>query len=518
MFCKSCGSVLNDEYNICPECGTKKGEGTAFCESCGSARKPGMMFCAECGFNFAGTSAQPAAPVQAQAAPAPVKKFCRNCGKEINPGQAICIGCGVKVGVGESFCPHCGNQTQPGAAVCVSCGKALKGSSGSWFNDYISNITNVFKNPDKASIVFDFGTVFLSVLVFIFGFLPVISSSYNNKSASIGLLSNEVSLMSVDERSAAGALFGFAGWLIIISFVAAILRFEPHINKYIEEHKNGRFLTLVVPVMQFTSFLFMLIGMNDLTVYSKNYFLSKGSLQAIPPVVGFSAWGWILSVMIIAGVVFAVVSLFNHKQELDVPDFKTLALGFGSYALVFVAFILTELPSYKITVSAMAQSYSFEYPTSIVSKFNDTGMVPKDQISFGGIGFGRVMFIIAFIVAILMIVPFVRKFINKQSFAPFAGAVAPALMLLGTIVSFINCLAADGDLKKLFAIGTAVSVSFGFNFVGIITVVLVLGAAGLEAKKIVDHVNKSKTSGFVPPAQGMNNPVQNNINTPYGGM
>ena len=87
-------------------------------------------------------------------------------------------------------------------------------------------------------------------------------------------------------------------------------RCEVFENKYIEEHKNGRFLTLVVPVMQFTSFLFMLIGMNDLTVYSKNYFLSKGSLQAIPPVVGFSAWGWILSVMIIAGVVFAVVSLF----------------------------------------------------------------------------------------------------------------------------------------------------------------------------------------------------------------
>ena len=69
MYCKSCGTALEEGYMVCPECGTKTGEGSGHCPSCGKEVIPGNGFCANCGAAFADNGVK-TIPVQT-AAPAP---------------------------------------------------------------------------------------------------------------------------------------------------------------------------------------------------------------------------------------------------------------------------------------------------------------------------------------------------------------------------------------------------------------------------------------------------------------
>lgn len=49
MYCKSCGTQMNDNQAICIKCGVKVGDGDSFCQNCGQPINPQAEFCMNCG-------------------------------------------------------------------------------------------------------------------------------------------------------------------------------------------------------------------------------------------------------------------------------------------------------------------------------------------------------------------------------------------------------------------------------------------------------------------------------------
>ena len=49
MFCKNCGTSMNDNQAICVKCGVEVGKGNAFCANCGEAVSPEAAVCMKCG-------------------------------------------------------------------------------------------------------------------------------------------------------------------------------------------------------------------------------------------------------------------------------------------------------------------------------------------------------------------------------------------------------------------------------------------------------------------------------------
>lgn len=49
MFCRNCGSQMNDNQAICLKCGVKTGEGNTYCANCGNQVAPGADVCMSCG-------------------------------------------------------------------------------------------------------------------------------------------------------------------------------------------------------------------------------------------------------------------------------------------------------------------------------------------------------------------------------------------------------------------------------------------------------------------------------------
>ncbi len=49
MFCRNCGSQMNDNQAICLKCGVKTGEGNGFCSNCGNPVAPNAEYCLSCG-------------------------------------------------------------------------------------------------------------------------------------------------------------------------------------------------------------------------------------------------------------------------------------------------------------------------------------------------------------------------------------------------------------------------------------------------------------------------------------
>ncbi len=49
MFCKNCGSEMNDNQAICLKCGVKTGDGNKFCANCGNEIAPEAVVCLKCG-------------------------------------------------------------------------------------------------------------------------------------------------------------------------------------------------------------------------------------------------------------------------------------------------------------------------------------------------------------------------------------------------------------------------------------------------------------------------------------
>lgn len=49
MFCKNCGTEMNENQAICLNCGIKKNSGNSFCGNCGSEINPNQSVCLKCG-------------------------------------------------------------------------------------------------------------------------------------------------------------------------------------------------------------------------------------------------------------------------------------------------------------------------------------------------------------------------------------------------------------------------------------------------------------------------------------
>ncbi len=57
MFCKNCGTQMNDNQAICVNCGVKAGNGDRFCANCGKDLTPGADVCLNCGVAVKSASA-----------------------------------------------------------------------------------------------------------------------------------------------------------------------------------------------------------------------------------------------------------------------------------------------------------------------------------------------------------------------------------------------------------------------------------------------------------------------------
>ena len=49
MFCKNCGSQIEDGAAFCANCGCALGQTQSFCSACGAPIHPGATACAQCG-------------------------------------------------------------------------------------------------------------------------------------------------------------------------------------------------------------------------------------------------------------------------------------------------------------------------------------------------------------------------------------------------------------------------------------------------------------------------------------
>lgn len=49
MFCKNCGTQIDDRAAICVNCGVPNGQGDNFCPNCGAQTIPGAVACTQCG-------------------------------------------------------------------------------------------------------------------------------------------------------------------------------------------------------------------------------------------------------------------------------------------------------------------------------------------------------------------------------------------------------------------------------------------------------------------------------------
>ena len=49
MYCKNCGTELNENQAVCLNCGVKAGEGKAFCSNCGKEVAENAEVCLNCG-------------------------------------------------------------------------------------------------------------------------------------------------------------------------------------------------------------------------------------------------------------------------------------------------------------------------------------------------------------------------------------------------------------------------------------------------------------------------------------
>ncbi len=322
MYCKSCGSMMEDSYNVCQICGAKKGTGSAFCEGCGQVRQVGTMFCANCGTKYADEAApadnQGSTPYSQQTTAQqfqsvaqmdnsqymPPKKFCRNCGKQVMNNQAICTACGVKVGTGESFCSHCGQPTTPGAAACMSCGMSLSPAIN--FNDqakgFVDNLKEIFV-PFNLDKLLENGAALVSVLTFLLLFFPTVyiyvSASYLGYSASSGT-----------DYNVFGSN-GFAGFLYVLAFIVGVASFVPAVRSFIEKNNTtfGQYASLAPAAL-------MLVGM-VLLIISVLRGSAAAGIQSYSSLVtascGFTFFGWLFIIFSVAGIGASVVSFLKKK-------------------------------------------------------------------------------------------------------------------------------------------------------------------------------------------------------------
>jgi TM2 domain-containing membrane protein YozV len=52
MFCRNCGSPMNNQAVVCVSCGVPIGKGNNFCPNCGDSTNPMAQVCVKCGVNL----------------------------------------------------------------------------------------------------------------------------------------------------------------------------------------------------------------------------------------------------------------------------------------------------------------------------------------------------------------------------------------------------------------------------------------------------------------------------------
>ena len=53
MFCRNCGSEMDNAAAVCVKCGVAAGNGAKYCHNCGAESAPGAAVCTSCGVAFA---------------------------------------------------------------------------------------------------------------------------------------------------------------------------------------------------------------------------------------------------------------------------------------------------------------------------------------------------------------------------------------------------------------------------------------------------------------------------------
>ena len=85
MYCRSCGSPMDENQSVCSNCGVEVGKGDLFCSNCGEVVREGVASCDKCGFVFNKPSVDLGV------------SFCSNCGNVLDEGAAFCAKCGAAV-------------------------------------------------------------------------------------------------------------------------------------------------------------------------------------------------------------------------------------------------------------------------------------------------------------------------------------------------------------------------------------------------------------------------------------
>lgn len=52
MFCKNCGSKMDENAAVCVKCGAEKGKGKSNCPNCGNETNPDAAVCLSCGYSL----------------------------------------------------------------------------------------------------------------------------------------------------------------------------------------------------------------------------------------------------------------------------------------------------------------------------------------------------------------------------------------------------------------------------------------------------------------------------------
>lgn len=56
MFCRNCGSKMNENAVVCVKCGAAKNGGNSYCPNCGKETNAGAAACLNCGCSLATTN------------------------------------------------------------------------------------------------------------------------------------------------------------------------------------------------------------------------------------------------------------------------------------------------------------------------------------------------------------------------------------------------------------------------------------------------------------------------------
>ena len=88
MYCKKCGSQIENDQRFCHICGfelTPRSEKKAeYCKMCGTLLEDGQSVCRVCGFGETAQSEKP-------------KAYCKKCGAPLEDGQSVCRVCGLEL-------------------------------------------------------------------------------------------------------------------------------------------------------------------------------------------------------------------------------------------------------------------------------------------------------------------------------------------------------------------------------------------------------------------------------------